>query len=613
MAKKKMMLLAAMSMAFCLPVNSFAADYYLEDGSISIHAGANGQTVTQSERVMEDLEPVIRNRDPNTATNNQIKITSDEGAVADVTLKDVNIEVEKDVTGSAIDLEGDSDALLTLEGENTVKTKNGESAVHVTDGSLGITGEGTLNAETKGYIDEENSYAIEGAAIGTNYNEDLNGSIVIGGNAKVNAEVTDDQEYDHEGAAIGTGSSGDLSKDAIIAIVDQAIVNAKTCDDGSGIGTGADGDLYGIILIKDKAKVSGTSHFDGSGIGSGESGSVGKDALIWITGNAEVDAITEDDGSGIGAGRKGELLGTILIDGESHTKAFAASQGAGIGSGEDADVSKGAKIIIGGKANVEATGRSECTGIGSGVDARMVGDIILQDDAYVIAVSGDSAAAVGADSVYGMQGSIQVIGKAQLITGVYDNPDGIGMIGGGSYDEVQQYGGSGGAYVIGTNAKINGLLANNAENIRIIFEKYTEPIDINDANFTQVEVPQDLTVYAENVEKAKLPVPKEEPQDPEDPEDPEVPEDIVDPNGSETPEDIVDPQDPKAPEEMKDSVVAEDKKEDNVEAKKVVTVNAASNVPAKAPQTSDQTNSVVWILMFAISLMAIYGVKKVRR
>ena len=607
MAKKKIALLAAMSMAFCLPANSFAADYYLEDGSISIHAGANGQTVTQSERVMEDLEPVIRNRDPNTATNNQIKITSEEGAVADVTIQDVNIEIKQDTTGSGIELEGDSDARLTLEGENTVSTKNGEAAVHVTDGSLGITGDGTLNATTKGSIDEE-AVAIEGAAIGTNSKEDLNGSIIIGGKAKVNAEVTDDQDYDNEGAAIGTGYQGNISKDAMIAIIDQAVVNAKTCDDGAGIGTGADGNLYGIILVKDEAKVSGISHYDGGGIGTGENGDLSEEALIWITGKSEVDAKTEDDGAGIGVGRKGEFLGTIVIDGESYAEAYAASQGAAIGTGQKAKMHQNSKIIIGGKANIAALGRNDSTGIGSGTGAEMEGDIILQDEAYVIAVSGNDAAAVGADDVGDMKGSIQIIGKAKLVTGIYNNPDGIGMIGGGSYNEVQESGGSGGKYVIGENTKINGLIANNLNNLTIIFEKYTEPIDINDADFSQEEVPQDLTVYANNIEKAKVPVPNWKPK--EEPKDPEVPEDIVDPKD---PENIVDPKDPEVPEEVKDSVVSEELKEDIVEAKKVVTVNATSNVPAKAPQTSDQTNSVVWILMLAISLMAIYGVKKVRR
>ena len=43
--RKRFTVIAAIAMAFCLPMNSMAAEYFLEDGDICIQATADTQTV----------------------------------------------------------------------------------------------------------------------------------------------------------------------------------------------------------------------------------------------------------------------------------------------------------------------------------------------------------------------------------------------------------------------------------------------------------------------------------------------------------------------------------------------------------------------------------------
>ena len=519
MLKRNLTVLATLTVVACMPINCFAAEYYLEDGNISIHSDGTSQTVTQSENTIEDLNPLIKNREPGTATNNTIEISSDQGAVADVTIEDVNIFVPQGEEGSGIDVKGDSEALITVKGENFVENANGESAVHVADGALGITGDGTLNAKTHGTLNSDETMLLEGAAIGTNSHEDLNGSITIGGNSKNNASVGS-QDFEHEGAAIGTGCGGDITKDAMISVIGQAVVDAKTDDDGAGIGSGADGDIDGSVIIKDNAKVKASSNYDGAGIGTGERGSLGEDGLICITGKANVNGITEDDGAGIGVGRKGDFYGKILIDGESHVEASSDSEGAAIGAGEDTEGYESSQIIIGGKAVVVAKAKRYSTGIGTGDESSFAGDIIIQDEADVTSIGTGSAAAIGADNVGDMTGSIQILGKSKVTTGarfgaeiIFDSST-PGIIGTGGYRETKK---DNIKYVIGSGVTINGIKADSEENLAKILDVYTKASSTE--NVTQEEKPIDLQKFEPKLEQAKLPSsnikPAEDPVKPE--------------------------------------------------------------------------------------------------
>ena len=49
----------ALVMSMSLPMTTYAADWYLEKGSITVNAGDSGQTVTQDGTSTQDDAPVI--------------------------------------------------------------------------------------------------------------------------------------------------------------------------------------------------------------------------------------------------------------------------------------------------------------------------------------------------------------------------------------------------------------------------------------------------------------------------------------------------------------------------------------------------------------------------
>ena len=84
-----------------MPVSAFAADWYLEDGDITVSADNSGQTVSQgSGAAVADDAPVISQRDGAAATDSTITISTSDGATANVTIEDVNISSN----GDAIDV-----------------------------------------------------------------------------------------------------------------------------------------------------------------------------------------------------------------------------------------------------------------------------------------------------------------------------------------------------------------------------------------------------------------------------------------------------------------------------------------------------------------------------
>ena len=122
-----------------MPVSAFAADWYLEDGDITVSADNSGQTVSQGGgAAVADDAPVISQRDSSAATDSTITISTSDNATANVTIQDINISS----TGDAIDV-GSSSANITLEGDNKIFSESG-SALHVSNGHVTITGSGSL-------------------------------------------------------------------------------------------------------------------------------------------------------------------------------------------------------------------------------------------------------------------------------------------------------------------------------------------------------------------------------------------------------------------------------------------------------------------------------------
>ena len=140
--KKLTASMIALVMSVSLPMTTYAANWYLEDGSVTVNADNSGQTVTQGGTSTPDEAPVITQRESSVETGNTIAINASDNAAANVTIKDINIKSSKD----AIDVKGSSSANITLEGDNKIFSETG-SALHISDGNVTINGSGSLKAE----------------------------------------------------------------------------------------------------------------------------------------------------------------------------------------------------------------------------------------------------------------------------------------------------------------------------------------------------------------------------------------------------------------------------------------------------------------------------------
>ena len=457
----------ALLLVMNLSVTAFAAEWYLEDGSITVSAGDSGQTVSQgSSTNVADDAPVIKQRDSAAATGSTITIQTSGDATANVTIQDINISS----TGDAIDV-GSSSANITLEGDNKIFSESG-SALHVSDGDVTITGSGSLEAEIGDSTENENDNAI----IGSHKGEDMSGKIHITGSATVTTEDDGEDDFYGDGAGIGSGYNGNMS--GSITIDENAKVNAFSQEDGAGIGSGEDGNMSGSITISGNAQVTAGSGWDGAGIGSGEDSNMSGN--ITIDGNAKVTAWSEDGGVGIGSGEDGDVSGTITIGGSAQVTAGSDDDGAGIGAGEDGSITSTGRIILRDSAKVTAIGENEGAGIGTGESGFMDGLIIIQDNAQVTAIAGEDAAAIGSDDEDDMRGTILILGNAHITTGILDDDeiyfdyntkqikykldkDAIGRIGDGqdAYHESSY-----GHYVIGPDVTINGRNGSDIEKLK---------------------------------------------------------------------------------------------------------------------------------------------------
>ena len=109
--------------------NALAGTYYIEDGDVVVHASETSQTVTQADHTQNDNTPVISNRDPGTSSANTVTIKADEGCTANVTVKDLNIDVSTDYFNlntkcntPAVKTEGAGDVNIELDGNNSLKS-----------------------------------------------------------------------------------------------------------------------------------------------------------------------------------------------------------------------------------------------------------------------------------------------------------------------------------------------------------------------------------------------------------------------------------------------------------------------------------------------------------
>ena len=450
----------ALVMSMSLPMTTYAADWDLEKGSITVDAGDSGQTVTQGSTSTPDEAPVITQRDSSAETSNTITINASENAIANVTIKDINIKSSND----AIDVKGSSSANITLEGDNKIFSETG-SALHISDGNVTINGSGSLKAEIQDDLGIDYNYS---AKIGSHKNEDMSGSIHITGDATVK---TDDNTT--------LGCSGD----------------------GAGIGSGYDGDMSGNIVIDGNAQVEVSSNDRGAGIGSGSSFGDGGhlSGNIMIGGNAQVSATGAENSAGIGTGDDGHFKGSITIDGNAKVTAKAGGDhngydGSGIGTGDKGEFT--GTVTIGGNAVVVAAGSDKGCGIGASDEKEMNGIIIIRNHAKVTAYAGERGAAIGSEDSGDMTGKIIIVGNAIVNTGVVDNAgnvlsDRIGYIGDG---ENPYHDSSEGHYILGPDVTINNLSGSNTEALKQYVNMHLDS-EGNPTNLTKLDIRMENGIF----------------------------------------------------------------------------------------------------------------------
>ena len=350
---------ALMAMVSSIATAAFAAEYNVKDGSVEIVAKDGIQSITQRDdtgafvkdekgdidhRQDDDIILTTKNKDTGETetTSNTVTIDAKEGNTANVTLQDVHIEVDTtDAKSGAIEIKGDGDTKLELNGDNTVLVENGWSEEHAAIEKADAYGTGTLTIK-----DDVNDNGT--AKTGTD--EDTTGKLLAGG-------------Y-HGSAAIGGGRySGDLDlRDTSNITITGGEITAIGGNDGcAGIGGGYNGTGKNI-RIEGNAHVTAVAG-DGAAIGGG----IGSGNSVTITDDAVVDAYSAFAaaiGNGDNCGRSNDPT-TITISGNATVHAENSQRGGcAIGNSRDGSLSD-LTVNIEKNANVTAISSYDCPAIGT--------------------------------------------------------------------------------------------------------------------------------------------------------------------------------------------------------------------------------------------------------
>lgn len=369
---------ALMAMVSSIATAAFADTYDLNTGSVTVETKADGITyVTQKDDKQTDgyarneNDDILHDYQDKTGvtitsngekTSNTITVETAKDQTTDVTLQDVDIEVNTtDTKSGAIEIKGDGDTNLELNGNNTVLVENDWHEEHAAIEKADAYGKGTLTIK-----DDVNDNGTEKS--GTE--ADTTGKLLAGG-------------Y-HNSAAIGGGSDTynreySLADTSNITITGGDITAIAGCDGAAAIGGGCSGTGKNI-RIEGNAHVIAASE-DGAGIGggfgSGNSVTITDDAVvdaysafaaaigngdqvgcsndpttITISGNATVHAETRESGCAIGTSRDGSLSDlTINIEENANVTAIASYDRPAIGNAGCHDDTTTTINITGGTVN----------------------------------------------------------------------------------------------------------------------------------------------------------------------------------------------------------------------------------------------------------------------
>ena len=345
---------ALMAMVSSIATAAFADTYDLNKGSVTVETKENGITyVTQLDNTQKDgyarndKDDILHDYQDKTGvtitsngnpTENTITVETAKDQTTDVTLENVHIEVDTSKAKSgAIEIKGDGDTNLELNGDNTVLVtnqwfKDEHAAIEKAD-TYGK--EGTLTIK-----DDVND---DGSEKGTD--KDTTGTLLAGGYK--------------DAAAIG-GGAGDLCDTSNITITGGKITAIAGWDGGAGIGGGYGGTGKNI-RIEGNADV-----FAAASAGAGIGGGIGSGNSVTITDDAVVDAYSAFAaaiGNGGNAGRSNEPT-TITISGNATVHAETIQNGCAIGTSRDGSRSD-LTINIEENANVTAIASHDNPAIGN--------------------------------------------------------------------------------------------------------------------------------------------------------------------------------------------------------------------------------------------------------
>ena len=368
---------ALMAMVSSIATAAFADTYDLNKGSVDILAEGGKQYITQWEdkdnnlyvkdgegkdiRDREDSDITLTTKDETTGetktTSNTVTIDAKDGNTANVTLQDVDIRQPDSYWNSdpaPIEIKGDGDTNLELNGNNTVLSGNRN---HAGIEKADVNGTGTLT-------------------IKDDVKEDTTSTLVAGGC--------------YNGAGIGGGSYHDGKRYGHTSniTITGGDITASGGTHAAGIG-GGDGGTGKNICIKGDAHVTAYA-YDSAAIGSGYEPR--GDSDITITDHATVEAASVE-GCGIGQGINDSGKATITISGNASVHAETFDYRAAIGSG-------GSSATVNIEDNADVTAVSTGIAIGTGYGHKGTSTVINITGGTVNAVTRgkESKPAIGADN-----------------------------------------------------------------------------------------------------------------------------------------------------------------------------------------------------------------------
>ena len=261
-----------------------------------------------------------------------------------MTLQDVNIEVNTtEAKSGAIEIKGDGDTNLELNGDNTVLVKNEWSEEHAAIEKADKYGkEGTLTIKDDLNDDGSEKKGTDADTTGKLLAGGCHGAAAIGGGGGEFADTSNititGGEITASGGSYGAGiGGGSYGAGTNIRIEGNADVTAFGSS-GAAIGAGYQSTRDSDITITDHATVDAAS-YNGCGIGQGLN--AWGNATITISGNASVNA--EAFGS---AAAIGNHYSSATVNIEDHADVTAVGLGVAIGTGYGSDSNGGTSTVI---------------------------------------------------------------------------------------------------------------------------------------------------------------------------------------------------------------------------------------------------------------------------